>query len=57
MQFRPRIQAAIDAIVEVLQEMTTNGNVKTENLKKTRALLSKRKTDDATDAAREDPST
>jgi len=57
MQFRPRIQAAIDAIVEVLQEITTNGNVKTENLERTRTLLSKRKTDDATDAAREDPST
>ena len=57
MQFRPRIQAAIDAIVEVLQEITTNGNVKTQNLERTRTLLSKRKTDDATDAAREDPST
>jgi len=55
MQFRPRIQAAIDAIAEVLQEITTNGNVKTENLERTRTLLSKRKTDDATDAARKDP--
>ena len=55
MKVQPRIQAVLDAIAEVLEEMTTNGNVKTENLKKTRALLSKRKTDDATDAAGKDP--
>ena len=33
MKLRLRIQAIFDAIVEVLQEITTNGNVKTENLK------------------------
>ena len=43
MQVQPRIQAVLDAIAEVLQEITTNGNVKSENLKKTQALLAKQK--------------
>jgi len=46
MQIQPRIQAVLDAIAEVLEKMTTNGNVKTENLKKTQALLAKKKKED-----------
>lgn len=46
MQVTPRIQAVLDAIAEVLEEMTTNGNVKTENLKKTQALLANKKKKD-----------
>ncbi len=50
MQVQPRIQAVLDAIAEVLQEITTNGNVKSENLKKTQALLAKKGSDrDSTD--------
>lgn len=41
MKIQPSIQAVLDAITEVIEEITTNGNVKTDNLKKTRALMDK----------------
>ena len=53
MQIQPRIQAVLDAIAEVLQEITTNGNVKSENLKKTQALLAKQKKGKARDTAKD----
>ena len=47
MNMQKTIHAVLEAITEVMEQMTTNGNVTSEKLRKAQEELAKRKSDTA----------